>query len=268
MDRHSTLPLHTGREMPVLGLGTWELTDDTAGTVEYALERGYRMIDTAVDYGSQPGIGEALERTDRARDEIFLVAKVEEDEEAYDATRRYLDEMRQEYADLMLIHRPPPGGVGEEIWEGLVRARDDGLTRDIGVSNYSIRQMDRLVESTGEVPVANQIEWTPFGWSPDMLEYCRERSIVIQSYSPLTRADRLDDEELTEMAAEYDRTPAQLLLRWNLQKGVVPLPKANRKDHLVENVGAFDFRISEDDMEALDDLNEHYSSLGSSPQYL
>lgn len=268
MDSHSTVRLHTGREMPVLGLGTWELTRDTADTVEYALNLGYRMIDTAADYGSQPGIGEALRRPGIDRKEVFLVAKVEEDEDAFEATIRYLGEMRQEYADLMLIHRPPEHGVGLELWQGLIRAREEGLTREIGVSNYTIGEMEELAESTGEVPVVNQIEWSPFGWSEEMLDYCGERGIVIQGYSPLTRAKRLDDDRLSELAAEYERTPAQLLLRWALQKGVVPLPKANRRDHLEENLGAVDFRIREADMDTLDSFNEHYSSLGSSPQYL
>lgn len=268
MDSRSTVQLDTGREMPVFGIGTWELTHATVENVLHALRIGYRMIDTAVDYGSQAGIGEALARTDVPRDETFLVAKVEEDEDAYDATRRYLGEMRQDYADLMLIHRPPPDGVGLDLWEGLQRARADGLARDIGVSNYSIRQLDRLMESAGETPVVNQIEWTPFGWSPDMLDFCRDRGIIIQAYSPLTRTERLDDDTLSELAAEYDATPAQILLRWALQKGTVPLPKANQKRHQEENLGAFDFEIGAGDMERLDDLNEHYSSLGRAPQYL
>lgn len=268
MDIHSTIALHTGREMPVLGLGTWELTRDTAGTVEFALELGYRMIDTAADYGSQSGIGEALARTEIPREEIFLVAKVEEEDDAYEATRSYLGEMRQEYADLVLIHRPPPGGVGEGLWEGLARAREDGLAREIGVSNYSIAEIQRLVEITGEVPVVNQIEWTPLGWSPDMLAFCRERGIAIQGYSPLTRGNRLDDDRLSDVARGYGRTPAQLLLRWALQKGTSPLPKANQKTHLEENLGAFELEIREEDMERLDGLNEQYSSLGASLQYV
>lgn len=268
MDSHSTRSLHTGRTMPVMGLGTWELTDDTAGSVEHALRLGYRMIDTAADYGSQPGIGEALRRTEVPREEIFLVAKVEENEDAYAATRRYLGEMDQDYADLMLIHRPPPTGAGSELWEGLARAREDGLARDIGVSNYSTAQIDALVEATGETPVVNQIEWSPFGWSADMLDYGRARDIVIQAYSPLTRTNRLGDPKLAEVAAVYDRTPAQILLRWSLQRGTVPLPKANQRHHQVENLGAFDFELDEAHVDALDGFNEHYSALGPSPQYV
>jgi 2,5-diketo-D-gluconate reductase A len=266
--RTTTVRLHTGRDMPVMGLGTWELTDRTADAIEHAIALGYRMIDTAVDYGSQAGIGEALARPGVDRDQVFLVAKVEEDEDAYDATSRYLAEMRQEYADLVLIHRPPDDGVGLELWHGLARARDDGMARDIGVSNYSTDQLDRLIEAAGEVPVVNQIEWTPFGWSPEMLAYCRERKIVIQGYSPLTRGERLDDDRLTQLAARYERTPAQVLLRWALHKLTVPLPKANRYEHMEENLGAFDFAIEDEDLEALDQLNEQWSALGRSLQYL
>lgn len=268
MDTRSTRPLRTGREMPVLGLGTWELTRDTADAIRHALDVGYRMIDTAVDYGSQEGIGEALRRTEVPRSEIFLVAKVEEDDDAFEATRRYLGEMRQEYADLMLIHRPPEDGVGEGLWEGLVQARDEGLAREIGVSNYSIEQLERLTAAVGEAPVVNQIEWTPFGWSPEMLEHCRDRDIVIQGYSPLTRAERLDDDRLTRLAREYDATPGQLLLRWALEQGTAPLPKANGRDHMEENLGAFGVRLDDAGMKELDALNEEWSALGDAPQYL
>lgn len=265
MDARSTLTLQTGRRMPLFGLGTWQLTRDTTATVEEALRLGYRMIDTAVDYGSEEGIGEALGRSEINREEIYLVDKIEEDEDAYDATRNRLATMRQDYADLMLIHRPPDAGAGVELWRGLIRARDEGLTRDIGVSNYTAEEIDQLIDATGEVPVVNQIEWTPFGWSRDMLEYSRRRNIVIQAWSPLTRGERLDDELLARVAQELGGTPAQVLIRWNLQLGTVPLPKANQLDHLRENLGAFEITLSEDQMKQLGDLNEHYSSLSSLP---
>lgn len=265
MNPESTIALRSGHRMPVLGLGTWQLTNDTAGTVEEALRLGYRMIDTSGDYGTHPGIGEAIHGSDLDRQEICLVTKIEEDEDAYDATRRNLVELGLEHADLVLIHRPPPSGAGRELWEGLLRARDDGLARDIGVSNYSAEQIDELADATGEIPAVNQIEWSPFGWSAEMLEFCRERGIVVQAYSPLTRTRRLGDERLAELAAEYDRTPAQLLIRWNLELGVVPLPKANRWDHLAENLDVFDFELDDAHVAELRSLNERYSSLGLLP---
>ena len=265
MTNHSNVELRTGRSMPVLGLGTWQLNDDTAGTVEEALRLGYRMIDTSGDYGTQPGIGEAMRRTDVERAAIYLVTKVEEDEDAYEATRRNLDELGVEHADLMLIHRPPRTGAGRELWEGLIRARDEGLAVDIGVSNYSIEQIDELISSTGETPAVNQIEWSPFGWSREMLDFCARHGIVIQAYSPLTRARRLDNERVRSVAARHGRTPAQVLLRWSVQRGAVPLPKANRRDHLAENLQALEFDLSGTDLDVLNSLNEAYSSLGSLP---
>lgn len=156
----------------------------------------------------------------------------------------------------MLIHRPPPVGAGRELWEGLIRARNEGLVKDIGVSNYTIEQMEELIRTTGEMPAVNQIEWSPFGWSPEMLAWCREKGIVIQAYSPLTRGRQLDDSRLVKIAAEYRKTPAQLLLRWNLQLGTAPLPKANQRDHLVEDADVFDFEISGPDMERIAGLSD------------
>ena len=262
VNAHSTIALRTGAQMPMLGLGTWELTDDTAGTVAHALDIGYRMIDTACDYGSQRGIGEAIRRRGK-RESVYLVTKVEETDDTYQATKTYLGEIGADYADLMLIHRPPPDGAGEALWAGLVRASKEGLARDIGVSNYSIEQMQSLARATGEMPVVNQIEWSPFGHSMEMLRFCKDNGVVIQAYSPLTRGERLADGRLNEIATRYGRTPAQILIRWNLQLGTVPLPKANRKQHLGENIEVFEFEITQEDMATLNSLNEQYSSLGS-----
>jgi 2,5-diketo-D-gluconate reductase A len=149
------------------------------------------------------------------------------------------------------------------LWQELRRAKRDRLTRDIGVSNYSIEQIEELVYRTGELPTVNQIEWTPFGHSPRMLDFCHDNGIVIQAWSPLTRGQRFNDDKLANMAARYGRTPAQLLIRWNLQLGVVPLPKSNLVQHLRENLHVFDFEITPQDMGKLRSLNEHYSALGN-----
>lgn len=265
MNPGSTLSLHTGNKMPIMGLGTWQLTKDTAETIVKALELGYCMIDTSGDYGTQPGVGEGIKKSGIQRSKFYLVTKVEEDEDAYEATRKNLHELDLEYADLMLIHRPPKSGAGEELWKGLIRAKEEGLARDIGVSNYSIEQMKSLIDTTNEVPVVNQIEWSPFGHSEEMLEYCREHNIIIQAYSPLTRREKLEDPVVTDMAGRYGKTPAHVFIRWNIQLGVVPIVKANSEEHLKENLDVFDFEISDDDMATLNGLNEHYSSLGSLP---
>ena len=265
MDSTTRLPLRTGRQMPVMGLGTWLLTDQTAATVEAALDAGYRMIDTAVDYGSQPGIGEAIRNSSLPRDEIYLVTKIEEDDDPLGGIERDLNEMGLEYADLTLIHRPPPEGPGESLWRGLIEAQERGLARDIGVSNYSADMVDALAASTGVTPAVNQIEWTPFGHDLALFDHHGGKDIVVQAYSPLTRGDLLNADALAEVAGAYDKTPAQILIRWNLQRGTVPLPKANQAEHFRENLAVFDFELSDEHMERLDRFDRNYSALGGLP---
>lgn len=248
--------------MPIIGLGTWNLKIDTAGTIEFALRLGYRLIDTSGDYGTQPGIAEGLKRSGLARDDFYIVTKVEEDEDAYRATKKNLRELDLDYADLILIHRPPGEGTGEELWRGLMRAKEEGLTKDIGVSNYSAALIGALFEATGDMPVVNEIEWTPFGHSEEMLAYTRDNDIAIMAYSPLTHGKRLDDPTLVALGEKYGKTPAQILIRWNVQRGTVPIPKSNKREHLEDNLDVFDFKISVSDMQQLNELNEWYSSLG------
>lgn len=254
--------LPSGNRMPLLGLGTWHLTHRTVDCLCSALELGYRMIDTSLDYHTQRGIGDAIRASGFDRDDLYIVTKVEPDEDGYEATRKNLAQMKTNYADLVLIHRPPKDGMQAKAWEGLRRAKREGLVHDIGVSSYSIEQIEELVYRSGELPAVNQIEWSPFGHSPSMLDFCRDNGILIQSWSPLTRGERLSDERVGAMAARYGKTPAQLLLRWNLQMGVVPLPKANHVQHQRDNLHVFDFEITPTDMAKLTGLNEHYSALG------
>ncbi|MDO8658799.1 MAG: aldo/keto reductase [Candidatus Levybacteria bacterium] len=266
MNKNSTITLPTGNKMPVLGLGTWQLTKSTAETITSAIQFGYRMIDTSSDYGTQPGIGKGIKNSNVKRNSLYIVAKVEEtDEDAYERVESNLKELKLDYVDLMLIHRPPPMGAGIELWEGLIHTKEEGLTKDIGVSNYSAKLIEELIYATNETPTVNQIEWSPFGHNKDMLKYCAEENIIIQAYSPLTRAKHLDDETLNKIAKKYKKSPAQILIRWNLQLGTVPLPKANQKKHLEENIDVFDFEINSEDMELLNSLNVGYSSLGSLP---
>lgn len=262
MNKDTTRQLHTGTMIPVFGLGTWQLTNDTAGTIAYALELGYPMIDTSSDYLTQPGVGEGIKKSKLVRESIYITTKVEETDDAYERTKSNLQELGVEYVDLMLIHRPPLVGAGEELWEGLMKAKQEGLVKDIGVSNYSIELIDKLIAASGEVPVVNQIEWSPFGHSEEMLQYCEEKDIIIQAYSPLTRKERVADKTLNEIAGKYNKSPAQILIRWNLQLGTIPIIKANQKRHLEENIAVFDFELTDADMKTLINLNERFSSLG------
>jgi 2,5-diketo-D-gluconate reductase A len=254
--------LPSGNRMPLLGLGTWQLRHHTTDAVARAVDLGYRMLDTSGDYHTQRGIGEALRSRTWLRSSIYLVTKVEECDDGFESLRQNLCELKVEHVDLVLIHRPPRDGVGEKLWNDLRRAKRAGLTRDIGVSNYTIEQIEDLVYRTGEMPAVNQIEWTPFGHSPRMQDFCRDNDILIQAWSPLTRATRLNDDKVAGMAARYGKTPAQLILRWSLQSGVVPLPKANDPAHQAQNLNVFDFEIAPIDMMRLNALNEHFSALG------
>ena len=254
--------LPSGNRMPLMGLGTWELTVRTVETLCNALELGFRMIDTAPGYHTQRGIGDAIRACGFERDAVFVVTKIDPREDAYSAIRKSLGQMRLDHVDLALIEEPPEHGVGEMAWQGLRRAKREGLARDIGVCSYSIDAIEELVYRTGEMPAVNQVEWTPFGHSPRMLDFCRENEITIQALSPLTRGKRLGDDKMASMAARYGKTSAQLLLRWNLQLGVVPLPKANHVQHQRENLNVFDFEILPQDMARLNALNEHYSARG------
>jgi 2,5-diketo-D-gluconate reductase A len=257
----STRRLRTGREMPVLGLGTWMLTSHTRDLVANALRLGYRMIDTSGDYHTQPGIGVALNELAPPRDEVYITSKVETDQDTYLSTCKNLEELGLEYLDLVLIHEAPEQGVGEDLWRGLIRARDEGKARDIGVCSYKIAQLQELIDITGEVPAVHQLEWSPFGHSLDMLNFCDAHGIQLQAYSPLTRGKRLGDERLAKIAAKYEKSPAQLILRWDLQHGVIPIPKAARAEHQQANLEIFDFDIDAIDMSTLDGLNEQFSAL-------
>lgn len=233
--------------------------------MRHALEIGYRLVDTADDYRNQPEIGEALRSAPVERDDVFVVSKVEEHEDAHAATRERLKELGLDQLDLCLIHRPPGADAGESLWHGLIDAKGDRLTREIGVSNYSSEQIERLIEATGETPVVNQIEWSPFGYSDAVLEHARENGIVIQAYSPLTRGERLHDETVMEIGSAHGKTPAQVLLRWDLQVGAAPVPKAASPEHRQENLQVFDFELDDAEMRRLSELNERYSALAGLP---
>lgn len=269
MDPSSAISLNTGTAMPLTGFGTWSLKgDDAVRAVTEALKQGYRLIDTAASYGNQREVGQGIKQCGFNRQEIFVVTKILPDQDAYSATAKCLKELGLSYADLVLIHTPPADGVGVELWEGLIRARDDGLVKDIGLSNYSCEQMDELIYATDEVPVVNQIEWSPFGHSMGMLDWAEENEVVIQAYSTLTRAEKLDDETILQLAEKYNKTPAQIIIRWNIQHHVVPLVKASTQEHMQENLDVFDFDISPEDMGRLDSLNEQYSVIAPKPLYI
>jgi 2,5-diketo-D-gluconate reductase A len=270
MDATSTVKLNSGFEMPIIGLGTWQLHNHQATeVVQQAIEHSYRLIDTSGSYDNQREVGKGVKRSSVDREEIFIVNKVETTDESYQASKDFCKAMGLEYIDLMLLHWPAQDDADNvELFKGLIQARNEGIVRSIGVSNFSEAQIRELIDVTGEIPSVNQIEWSPFGHSMDMLEFCRDEGIVIQAYSPLTRAHELHGTHIEEMADSYGKTPAQLLLRWNIQLGTVPIPKASSIDHLEENLDIFDFKISKEDMADLAGLNGEYSVLQKTLSYV
>lgn len=258
--------LNSGSEMPVVGFGTRGLVGAEAECcVREALEAGYRLIDTSPEYGSERRIASALGRFGDAAEEIFLTTRVSPGANPYVATLRQLEALGVERLDLCLLQRPGPTISPVPYWEGMIEAKEDGLTSAIGVSGFSSRDIDLLIASSGTPPSVNQVEWSPFGHYPAMLEHAAERGVVIQAHSPLTRGRRLDDPLITELAARHARTPAEIMIRWAIQVGVAVVVKAAMAEHRRSNLDVFDFELSREEMHRMVSLNRGYSALGGLP---
>jgi diketogulonate reductase-like aldo/keto reductase len=253
-----TTALSDGREIPLVGLGVWDIPDGqpTIEAVQWALEAGYRQIDTAKLYANERGVGEGLRRSGIPREEVWVTTKLWPTDflRAERALASSLRELRLDYVDLYLVHWPVPGTV-KRIWRTMERLHATGGARSIGVSNHSPAQLRAVLDIAKVAPVVNQVKFSPFGFDPAGLDFCKRNDVVVQAYSPLTRGRRLDDARLGEIAGRYGRTPAQVLLRWALQKGTVVLPKSTNRERIRENLDVFDFELDEPDVSALDGLN-------------
>jgi diketogulonate reductase-like aldo/keto reductase len=261
---NSTVKLNNGVDMPRLGLGVFkaEPGEETVNAVGWALEAGYRHIDTATVYGNEADVGEGLRRSGMSRKDVFITTKVWNSDQGYDSTMRALDEslgrLETEYVDLYLIHWPVKD-KRLETWKALVQLQRDGKCRAIGVSNFMEKHLDELLGSTDVVPAVNQIEYSPFLQQLQLHEKCSALGIRLEAYSPLTRARRLDDPTIGALAREYGKTPAQIMIRWVLQKGVVVIPKSSHRERIVENADVFDFVLTEEHMAVIARLDEKYS---------
>jgi diketogulonate reductase-like aldo/keto reductase len=262
LDIHSTAKLNSGYEMPMLGFGVFEIDDGSVceRSVRDALAAGYRHVDTAAIYGNEASVGRALAASGVPRDEVFVTTKVWIGDFGRDATRKACEEslrrLGTDYVDLYLIHWP----IDETMmgaWDAMQALRDEGKCRSIGVSNFSIRRFEEsFFRRTEEVPAVNQVEFHPFWNRTELLAYCRERGTQLEGYSPLARAERMDDATLQDLAAAYGKSPAQILIRWQLQQDLVVIPKSSRSERIGQNADVFDFEISPEDMARLDSLNE------------
>jgi diketogulonate reductase-like aldo/keto reductase len=256
----SRIMLNNGVEMPVFGLGTFKSArgKETRDAVIHALRTGYRLLDTAAVYGNEEDVGEGIAQSSVSRRDIFVTTKLWNDDHGYDKTltafQRSLKRLNLKYIDLYLIHWPE-GKLRNESWKAMEKLLSDGSCRAIGVSNFMVWHLRELLEKTDVVPAVNQVEFSPYLYQKELLEFCNDNGIRMEAYSPLTKGQKLNDPRLVEISTKYSRTPAQLLLRWALQKDMIVIPKSVRRQRIIENAGIFDFEIDDHDMTMLDSFN-------------
>jgi diketogulonate reductase-like aldo/keto reductase len=259
----STLRLNNGVEIPRLGLGTFKAQqgDETYQSVMWALEAGYRHFDTASFYANEESIGKAVSESGVPRSEIFLVTKIWNSDQGYDNTLRALDvsleKLGSDYIDLYLIHWPLKD-LRQDTWKALLHLQEEGRCRAIGVSNYTIRHLNELLADSPIAPAANQIEFNPFLYRQELMDFCQGRDIAVEAYCPLARARKLEDPRLVAIAQRCGKSPAQVAIRWALQHGLVVIPKSVHRERIFENAAVFDFALSPADMQELDSLNENF----------
>jgi methylglyoxal/glyoxal reductase len=253
--------LNSGIKMPWLGLGVYQASagQGTQKAVQAAFDYGYRLIDTARIYGNEKDVGIAVRQSGLPRDEVFVTTKLWNSDHGYDSTlhafQESLHRLGLAYVDLYLIHWPQPG-LRSETWKAMIKLLKEGKARSIGVSNYTIGHLKELLRESDVVPDVNQVEFHPFLYQKDLLEFCQQKKIQLEAYSPLTRGQRLDDPVIKSIATRHSRTPAQVLIRWCLQHKVVAIPKSSRKERILENSKVFDFDLKPEEIRQLDSLSE------------
>lgn len=259
----SRLKLNSNREIPCLGLGVYLLKDggETYNAVKYALKAGYRHIDTARVYNNEKDVGRAVNESGIDRAEIFLTTKLWNEDQGYDTALYAFDEslrrLSVDYVDLYLIHWP----VSEkrrESWRALEEIYKNGGAKSIGVCNYSIKHLEELKEYAQIIPAVNQVEFSPFLYQTELLDYCRKEGIQIIAHTPLGRGQFLDDKRLFRIGEKYVKTPAQVLIRWALELGLCVIPKSAHRERIQMNSEVFDFSLSEEDMKVLGEMNENF----------
>lgn len=262
--------LNDGTTIPQLGLGVYKVDDDEAErTVATALEIGYRHLDTAAFYGNEAGVGRALRASGLERDDVYVTTKVWNDQQGFESTLRAFDQSMQklelDIVDLYLIHWPAPRqDLYVETYRALERIRQEGRARSIGVSNFQVHHLERLLGETDVVPVINQIEVQPWLQQRELRRFGSARHIVTEAWSPLARGRILDDPVLASLATAHGVSPAQIVLRWHLQSGLVVIPKSVTPSRIRENLDVFAFELSDDDMAAVAGLDSG-GRVGSHP---
>jgi len=268
-DMKATTVLNNGVQMPWIGLGVYkvEKESEVIKSVQAALDAGYRSIDTASFYNNEEGVGRAIAESEVPREDIFITTKVWNDRHGYDETLAAFEESRRKLGvdviDLYLIHWPVTG-KHKDTWRALETLYHDGKVRAIGVSNYLVRHLEDLLKDAKVVPTVNQMEYHPWLQQPELHSFCKDNNIQLEAWSPLTRGRKFDDPVLVKLSEKYGKSPAQILIRWDIQKGVVTIPKSVTRTRIKENIDVFDFVITKADMEVLNGCDEELR-FGSNP---
>lgn len=256
------LNLLDGNQMPQLGLGVYKVADEVAQPlVEHALDVGYRLIDTASMYGNERGVGLGIKSSSVPREEIFVTTKFWLEDLGYENTLRAFDKslnlLGLDYLDMYLIHWPAPkrGLLYVDSWRAMEKLKSEGLVRSIGVSNFHIHHVDEILKASDQVPVVNQVELHPWLIQSELVEYHQKHNIITQAWSPLARGQILGNELLDQIAETHGRSPAQIVLRWHIQRGISVIPKSNSPERITQNIDVFDFELSADEMQKISALN-------------
>lgn len=262
--------LHNGVKMPYLGLGVYDINDgeDVIKAVTWALDAGYRHIDTAALYRNEKGVGKAIRRYGLPREQVFVTSKVWNDDQGYDRTLKAFEtsmsKLKLDYLDLYLIHWPVKGKF-LDTWRALETIYRQGRVKAIGISNFLERHIEELLREAEIVPMVNQLEFHPYLVQQHLLDYCIAKGIQYEGWSPLMRGKIFNIDLFRQLSVKYRKDIAQIALRWSLQKGVIAIPKSSRKERIISNANLFDFQISEDDMLRIDALDKNEAVLGPHP---
>jgi 2,5-diketo-D-gluconate reductase A len=266
-----TIRLNDGNAMPQLGFGVWRVSnEDARSAVAGAIEAGYRSIDTASIYGNEEGVGEAIRSTPITREELFITTKVWNDRQGYDSTLRAFEEslarLRLEHVDLYLIHWPMAGSEAyRDTWRALIKLQQDGRAKSIGVSNFMVPHLQRVIDETGVTPAVNQIELHPRFQQKELSAFHNANGIVTECWGPLGQGTILADETFATIGRKYGKTPAQVILRWHLDNGFVVIPKSVTPSRIRENIDVFDFKLDADDVRAIEALDSTSGRVGPDP---
>ena len=268
-DINGSVTLSNATRMPYLGLGVYQMEEgeEVYNAVSQAIANGYRLIDTAAAYDNEAGVGRAVRESPVARDEVFVTSKVWNTEQGFQNTLKAFDRsirtMKFDYLDLYLIHWPVKGKY-KDTWKALETLYTEGRIKAIGVSNFLTHHLEDLMADAKIYPMVNQVEFHPHLIQPDLLDFCRKNDIQVQAWSPLMRGKVKDEKTLKKIGEKYGKSPAQIVLRWDLQKNVTTIPKSSNPEHIRSNAEIFDFELSADEMKMIDKLDRN-SRLGEHP---